>query len=307
MKTMKSFCLMIIALMLMPMTANASREETVIDGIKYSIDTDNKTAEVKKNDILYSGEVVIPETIVYDGVTYSVTSIGDDAFSYCMELTSVTIPNSVTRIGDDAFFICLALTSVTGGNSVTTIGKNAFASCIKLPSVTIPSTVTSIGEAAFYNMNALTDVYCFAESVPSTHSNAFGENNLQTVTLHVPEGLGSVYGNAAPWSRFGTIVEMKKCATPTIAYANGILRFTCETEGVEYVSNVSCTPTKLQDGNEMKIGGTFTISVYAKKVGFYDSEVVTKTIDMGQMGDMDGDGDVTVSDITSLVNVILGK
>jgi hypothetical protein len=57
----------------------------------------------------------------------------------------------------------------------------------------------------------------------------------------------------------------------------------------------------------MKIGGTFTISVYAKKEGYYDSEVATTTVDMGQMGDMDGDGDVTVSDITSIVNVILGK
>ena len=51
----------------------------------------------------------IPETVTYDGTTYSVTSIGDYAFEYCTSLTSITIPNSVTSIGDLAFWDCTSL------------------------------------------------------------------------------------------------------------------------------------------------------------------------------------------------------
>ena len=55
----------------------------------------------------YSGNVVIPESVTYDGNTYSVTSIGSNAFYECTGLTSITIPNSVTSIGDDAFYDCI--------------------------------------------------------------------------------------------------------------------------------------------------------------------------------------------------------
>ncbi len=74
----------------------------------------------------YIGEIVIPETVTYDGETYSVTSIGDDAFKNCSGLTSVTIPNNVTSIGEEAFYGCLGLTLVTIPNSVTSIGSFAF-------------------------------------------------------------------------------------------------------------------------------------------------------------------------------------
>ena len=98
----------------------------------------------------YTGNVVIPEYVEYNGATYSVTSIGDRAFEYCSKLTSVTIPNSVTSIGSIAFYKCAGLTSVTIPNSVTSIGNDAFEYCCKLTSVTIPNSVTSIGGYAFY-------------------------------------------------------------------------------------------------------------------------------------------------------------
>jgi hypothetical protein len=84
------------------------------DGLKYTILTDN-TCETKQgreynarrfagNSV--SGYLVIPETVYYNGKAYSVTRIGDYAFSECTRLTEVTIPNSVTRIGDSAFSGC---------------------------------------------------------------------------------------------------------------------------------------------------------------------------------------------------------
>ena len=74
----------------------------------------------------YSGNVVIPESVTYNGKTYSVTSIGYEAFRSCSGLTSVTIPNSVTSIGNFAFYSCSSLTSIIIPYSVTSIGEGAF-------------------------------------------------------------------------------------------------------------------------------------------------------------------------------------
>ncbi len=97
----------------------------------------------------YSGSVVIPSFVSYNGRTYSVTSIGGNSFRVCSSLTSATIPNSVTSIGQYAFSGCGSLTSVTIPNSVTSIGQDAFSGCGSLTSVTIPNSVTSIGQDAF--------------------------------------------------------------------------------------------------------------------------------------------------------------
>ena len=108
-----------------------------VDGIYYNITSQNKTVGVTYKGTSstqysdeYSGAVIIPENVTYNGSTYSVTSIGEGAFSRCTTLTSVEIPNSVTSIGEDAFYSCTGLTSVTIPNSVTSIGENAFSFCI---------------------------------------------------------------------------------------------------------------------------------------------------------------------------------
>ena len=88
----------------------------------------------------------------------SVTSIGENAFSWCESLTSVTIPDSVRSIGYHAFVGCESLTSVTIGNSVTSIENSAFQGCESLTSVTIPDSVTSIGWGAFNGCTSLTSI-----------------------------------------------------------------------------------------------------------------------------------------------------
>jgi len=111
-------------LMLLPMLASAENVE--IDGIYYYLITKGEVAEVNGHPDGYSGSVVIPESITYEGAEYSVTSIGAAAFASCPYLTSVTIPNSVKSIGWTAFYGCSGLTNVNIPNSVTGIGGYAF-------------------------------------------------------------------------------------------------------------------------------------------------------------------------------------
>ena len=114
--------------MLLPMVTWADPVE--IDGIYYNLVSKAKQAEVTSNPNHYSGAVVIPESVTYNDVNYSVTSIGDKAFLYCLGLTSVIIPNSVTGIGSSAFSQCTGLTSVSIPNSVMIIEGFAFSRCI---------------------------------------------------------------------------------------------------------------------------------------------------------------------------------
>ncbi|MBO5705645.1 MAG: leucine-rich repeat domain-containing protein, partial [Bacteroidaceae bacterium] len=143
----------------------------------------------------------------------SVTSIGDYAFYNCSVLTSVTIPNSVTSIGGGAFYNCFGLTSVTIPNSVTSIGQSAFSGCSGLTSVTIGSGVESIGTKAFANCPDLLDVYCYAEYVPYTYSDAFDGSYLQNATLHVPAASLYSYWASYPWGSFGKIVALTEDET----------------------------------------------------------------------------------------------
>lgn len=134
---------------------NASVE---INGISYNLDDTELTAEVTSKSPKYADTVVIPSSVEYNTVTYSVTSIGGAAFEYCTGLTSIEIPNSVTSIGDWAFYGCTSLTSVTIPNSITSIGRLAFNVCSNLASVTIGTSVMSIGERAFEDCSNLTSV-----------------------------------------------------------------------------------------------------------------------------------------------------
>lgn len=96
----------------------------------------------------YAGDIVIPETVSYEGKEYKVTRIGEQAF-HGDDPTSIVIPNSVITIAKEAFNACYKLTSVTIGNSVTTIEERAFNTCRSLTSLTIPRSVTSIEKGAF--------------------------------------------------------------------------------------------------------------------------------------------------------------
>ncbi len=118
------------------------------------------------------GDVVIP-----DGVT----SIGDDAFKRCYDLTSVTIPEGVTSIGEGAFEICTHLSSVSFPESLRSIGKEAFSGCA-LKAVVLPRDLETLGDYAFESCEDLTDVTI--GRVAATCGYVFsGCSSLTSVTL----------------------------------------------------------------------------------------------------------------------------
>ena len=147
--------------------------------VTYQNTPENNTTSSYTN---LTGALTIPESVTYNGTTYSVASIGYKAFYHCTGLTSVTIPNSVTLIGNAGFSSCWYLTSVTIGGSVTSIGNYAFGAC-GLISVTIPNSVTSIGEGAFYFCSNLTSVTIPNSVTSISHSAFYGCSNLTSVTI----------------------------------------------------------------------------------------------------------------------------
>ena len=152
-------------------------------GLNYEVIDNNSVKVARQSSSAISGSVVIPSTVTYNGTTYSVTSIGEWAFSCCSGLTSVTIPNSVTSIGEGAFGGCSGLTSVTIPNSVTSIGEWAFSGCSGLTSITLPNSLTSIGEWAFSCCSGLTSV-TIPNSVIYIGSEAFSDcTGLTSVTI----------------------------------------------------------------------------------------------------------------------------
>ena len=141
-----------------------------------------------------AGDLVLPESVQYDGLTYSVTSIGDHVFSYCSGLTSIEIPSSVTSIENYTFSSCSGLTSIEIPNSVTSIGTMAFNRCSGLISIEIPNSVTSIGNSAFFLCSSLTSIE-IPNLLTSIGSGVFMDCSSLT-SIEIPNSVTSI-GNSA--------------------------------------------------------------------------------------------------------------
>ena len=191
MKSLIKTTLLLLALLL---PASAAAFDFMVDGIYYNING-NEASVTKGNGYeSYSGDVAIPETVTYDGVTYTVTAISGSAFFGCKSLTSVTIGNEVVTIGPSAFAGCSALMSATIGSSVTSIGDLAFMDCTGLSDLTIGNKVITIGSKAFYACDSLKNVV-LPNSVTTIGSYAFAFCcGLTGVTISnsvtdIPEGM----------------------------------------------------------------------------------------------------------------------
>jgi hypothetical protein len=156
------------------------------------------------------------------GIPNAVTLIGSSAFEYCYNLTGpLTIPNTVTSIGSYAFSYCYGLTgSLTIPNSVTSIGYRAFQSCHGFTgSLTIGNSVTSIGEYAFYYCYGLTGSLTIPNSVTSIGEYAFYNCYGLTGSLTIGNAVTSIGSSAFSSCRGLTLLTIGNAVSSIGSYA----------------------------------------------------------------------------------------
>jgi hypothetical protein len=227
---------LLLVAMLLACAVQSRATDFTYNGLTYTILTDS-TCETKAgshsdadewfagNSV--SGDLIIPETVYYNGNAYSVTKIGGYAFCGCTGLTEVIIPNSVTEISLGAFDGCSGLTEVTFPNSVTTIGDYAFSSCTGLTKVAIGSAVTSIGKSAFASCAGLKWIESQAVTPPTIQSDTFSDYSVPLLAA------SDDYKTDYYWKKFTTIAVQY---TP--------MGTTFEVDGLKYeiisISDLTC-------------------------------------------------------------------
>ena len=256
----------------------------------------------------FDGCVVLGNLSIPDNVV----SIDNYAFNRCYALDSVAFGKNLESIGNLAFCNCSSISAIELPNKLKSIGSQCFYGCSQLAAVSLPSSITTVGNFAFRDDPSLTDVYCYATALPTAPDNVFMNSGVAKATLHVQESVLELYQATTPWSDFGKyeviVDETPQCATPTIALQGLKFSFTCETDSVEFVSKVSFVNSDEEHvGNEVLLTGRVRVSVYARKDGFRDSEEAVEEFDLPAVGDVNGDGQITIADVTKLVNIILGK
>lgn len=158
-------------------------EKIEVEGFFYNIYSGCIEAEVTENPNKYSGEIVIPERFLYRGKQYKVTTIGENAFRLCDDLSSVVLPNSVIQIERWAFCDCENLKTVSFSNNLTRIKQEAFNGCKKLSEIILPEKLSIIDVSAFAYCESLKSLV-IPPNVMSIGGGAFKEcSGLRSITV----------------------------------------------------------------------------------------------------------------------------
>ena len=226
-------------------------QHVLVDGIYYNFDVENKTATVTNNgsdepwsNPSYTGDVVIPASVEYEGYTFNVVAIGERAFNMCWEVTSVIIPEGVVRIETEAFADC------------------------GFKEITLPTSIQSIGSRAFnYGAGIINHITLLATTPPTIGDRAFGytysEYDEMTCTIHIPCGTLETYLAGEGWTPLSTqdglyIKEPDPENTLTVATTNeqqGAARIVqsnaCDDDNaiIEAVANYGYHFVQWNDGN----------------------------------------------------------
>lgn len=128
------------------------------------------------------------------------------------------------------------------------------------------------------------EVYCYAENVPSANSYIFDDSNIEHSILYVPTAAVDQYKTYRPWKEFKEIRSIAgdatdhKCQTPTIAYENGKLTFSSETEDAEFYYVIQDSDISQNKGSEVQLIVTYNIKVYATKTAWENSDPAYATL-----------------------------
>lgn len=184
--------LMAVCLLATATAIVANAKIFLADGVYYKTLQGN-TCEVTAN-ATFSGDLVVPDTVVNNNVKYKVVAIGRGAFNKNKKITSATIPSSVTTIDEWAFSEATALQRVNIPESVTVLGSSAFQGCISLREVTVPSKIKSLKSFVFNLCENLTTVN-LPEGLTTIGTAAFSSCfNLKS--LKIPSTVNSIYSIA---------------------------------------------------------------------------------------------------------------
>ena len=269
-----------------------------------------------------------PLDYVYIGrdISYNTSNnYGYSPFYRNTTLREVKITDKETEISENEFYGCTNLQKITIGDGVTTIGKWAFSGCSSLLYFAFGTKVAEIGEEAFSDCAAMVEVISKATNAPACGNQALDDINKFECKLYVPEGCTATYEAADQWKDFffkdegeGTASQgeggeqiVNKCATPTISLVGDKLSFACATEGVVFHYTVS--HSDVQNGassKDVNLTQTYTITVFARKDGYGDSEVARATVKAsgsGLPGDVNNDGKVNVADHVMLSDIIMNQ
>lgn len=246
--------------------------------------------------------------ITFIEIPNSVTNIGEFAF-YNSGITSIDIPNSVTNIGQAAFSGCRIrtinwnsncstfpfeqsyLTELYIGDDVTILNKGYGSYFKNLRKVVLGKKVSQIRSEAFSN-TWIKEFYVTSDEIPTCYPNLFQNVKLGEATLYVPLAKIETYQTTEPWKNFGKIMtlegneperpEDKICETPVISYEDGILSISSSTPGSQcYYSLTSDDVVSNQKiSSQVKLNGTYVVSVYAMAEGYKKSEIATQNIEL---------------------------
>lgn len=265
-------------------------------------------------------------TAIPDGINI----IGKRAFDYAFYSQDRKNDYSWQNFGVGKYSIDLP-------RSVVEIGESAFYECNELGKIVIPGKVRTIGNRAFYGCSGMDTIVSYIRepfAIDSLNfyywSNAKSKELSYSPTLYVPIGTSEKYKNTEGWNTIENIVEIElkeppTCATPTIAFEQGELVFSCETDGAQFVSEVKVADAKKSYDSRLALAPTYEITVYATAPGYDDSDVATATItwrngkpimegfsnvileDGDPKGDVNEDGTIDVADIATIISLMAGK
>jgi hypothetical protein len=302
MKT-KQFLLILLAVLL-PLTSFADVWQDPETKVNYEYNVGDKEASVMEGFLFAgspeaTGDITILSHFSVDGEEYTVTSIGDEAFSDCTGIISVVIPTSVKAIGWQAFYGCTGLSSIIIPEGVVNIGEKAFYGCSAVSSLVISSTVREIGGYAFKYCKNVTSVKSFIQE-PFTIDNSVFYNYYSTAALYVPAGAKSRYEATSAWNQFKSIEEFQNqqpTPTPKASAQTMVLHHADGT--ISEVDLVTKPVVRFQ--NEKVIVAT------TEGTSDYQKDNILRITYNYLRADVNGDNAVDVADIATVISVMAGN
>ena len=177
------------------------------------------------------------------------------------------------------FYNLSSLKNVTIGEKVTELPAHLLRDCNGIEKIVLPKKLSNLNNA-LVGCTGIMDITCQSSIPPSVTSSSFTNNQYLNATVKVAEDAFDAYKSNEVWGQFWGLtkagssdVEIKQCAKPIIAYSNKKLSFSCETEGAEFHSSISCSDAKAFTGEELDLEAIYDISVYATCYGYSQSEV----------------------------------